>query len=316
MFDKSVLRIGTRGSELARWQSDWCAERLRSLGIFVEIVVIQTSGDIAQDSSITNIGSQGVFTKEIQRSLLRGEIDLAVHSLKDLPTDRVEGLELAAVPLRGCVRDVFVGAKYKSFEAMPVGSRVGTCSLRRKTQILNRYGNRFVVDEIRGNVATRLRKLDAGEYDAIVLAEAGLERLGLLGRVGSFLEMPFFLPAVGQGAIGLEIRTNDSNTASKIAPLCDEKTFKAVLAERGMLRRLQGGCIVPIGAICYATDSELRLHGRILSMDGQIMIETTRIAQINDNPELLGINVAEELIDRGADKILQECSSIRNVTLK
>ncbi|MDR0390419.1 MAG: hydroxymethylbilane synthase [Planctomycetaceae bacterium] len=302
----SVLRIGTRGSVLARWQSDWCLEQLRAIGVSAEVVVIQTSGDQIQDSSIVNIGAQGVFTKEIQRSLLRDEIDVAVHSLKDLPTEEVLGLELSAVPLRGRCFDVFISNCCSTLDELSAGARIGTDSLRRRTQILNRYGNKFVIDGIRGNVETRLRKLDDGEYDAIILAEAGVERLGFLSRVGSILKPPFFLPAVGQGAIGLEVRSDDIETASKIQPLCDLLTFKSVIAERAMLRRLQGGCIVPIGALCSLEGEMLSLHGRILSLDGQKMIESTKSIPINANPKLLGITVAEELIKQGAEEILIE----------
>jgi hydroxymethylbilane synthase len=302
----TILRIGTRGSVLARWQSDWCFDQLKSIGVESEIVVIQTSGDRIQDSSILDIGAQGVFTKEIQRSLLRGEIDVAVHSLKDLPTDAVEGLELSVVPCRGCCFDVFIGRTCGTLEALPAGSRIGTGSLRRQTQIINRYGNKFVINGIRGNIETRLRKLDAGEYDAIILAEAGLERLGFLGRVGSILKPPFFLPAVGQGAIGLEVRSDDQETIAKIKPLCDPLTFKSVIAERAMLRRLRGGCIVPVGALCSVSGAMLSLHGRILSMDGQKMIETIKTIPLETDSEQLGLMVADELISQGANEILQE----------
>jgi hydroxymethylbilane synthase len=300
---------------LARWQSDLCLEQLKSIGVLAEVVVIQTSGDRIQDSSIVDIGAQGVFTKEIQRGLLRDEIDVAVHSLKDLPTDEVEGLELSVVLCRGRCFDVFIGFDCCTLDELPAGSRIGTGSLRRRTQIINRCGNKFVIDGIRGNVETRLRKLDAGEYDAIILAEAGLERLGFLDRVGSILSPPFFLPAVGQGAIGLEIRSGDFETASKIKPLCDQQTFKSVVAERAMLRRLRGGCIVPIGALCSVSGEMLSLHGRILSMDGQRMIETIRTIPIETadmkSAELLGIAVADELIDQGANEILEEITQNR-----
>ncbi|MDR1484820.1 MAG: hydroxymethylbilane synthase [Planctomycetaceae bacterium] len=311
--DSSVLRIGTRGSVLARWQSDCCLERLKSIGVLAEVVVIQTSGDRIQDSSIINIGEQGVFTKEIQRSLLCGEIDVAVHSLKDLPTEEVSGLELSVVLCRGSCFDVFIGSGCGTFEELVAGSRIGTGSLRRQTQIINRYGNKFVIDGIRGNIETRLRKLDAGEYDAIILAEAGIERLGFGGRVGSVLRPPFFLPAVGQGAIGLEIRSDDEETASKIKPLCDWLTLKSVIAERAMLRRLRGGCIVPIGVWSTVDDAGemLSLQGRILSIDGKKMIETSKTISINNNTESLGIEVAEELINQGANEILKEITQSR-----
>jgi hydroxymethylbilane synthase len=307
----SLLRIGTRGSVLARWQANWCLEQLKLYGTPAEIIIIQTSGDLIQDSSIIDIGSQGIFTKEIQRALLHNKIDTAVHSLKDLPTDQIEGLELSAVPQRGSCFDAFISTNYTSLDDLPIGSRIGTGSLRRQTQIINKYNNKFVIDGIRGNVETRLRKLDADEYDAIILAEAGLERLGFKERIGSILKPPLFLPAAGQGAIGLEIRSDDHKTAAKIKPLCDPITFKSIIAERTMLQKLKGGCIMPIGALCTTNNKKLSLHGRILSIDGQKMIETIKTIPINADPESLGIMTAEELINQGANKIMQEITKKR-----
>lgn len=296
---------------MARWQSDWCAEELRKLGCEVEVVVIRTSGDRIQDESIVNIGAQGVFTREIQRALLRGEIDLAVHSLKDLPTEAVDGLSLAAVPRRASCRDVFLCNHVATLDELPEGSRIGTGSLRRKTQIRNRYGDVFRLEEIRGNVETRLEKLDRGDYDALILAEAGLVRLGLAGRIVSILEAPMFLPAVGQGALGLEIRSDDQTTAHRIAPLSDPETFAAVRAERAFLRTLQGGCIAPIAALGSFSENVLKLHGRILSLDGKTMFEAVREASSVQSPEELGVALAEELIERGAASILDEIQQLR-----
>jgi hydroxymethylbilane synthase len=302
-----TIRLGTRGSILARWQTDWCAALLKEKGIHYEIVVIETSGDRIQDQAIANIGAQGVFTKEIQLALLRHEIDVAVHSLKDLPTEPVSGLELAAVLKRGSYRDVFLSHQAANIDELPKGSRIGTGSLRRKTQIIHRFGDSFRIDEIRGNIETRLRKLDQNDFfDAVILAEAGLVRLGLADRIRSFLEPPFFLPAVGQGAIGLEIRLGDENTATQIAPLCDPATFAAVLAERAMLQQLQGGCIAPIAALGRVEGETLILQGRILSLDGKMMFETIRSAPLKNDPNVLGITLANELIDMGADAILDE----------
>ncbi|MDR2117242.1 MAG: hydroxymethylbilane synthase [Planctomycetaceae bacterium] len=301
-----TIRFGTRGSILARWQTNWCVNLLKEKNIDSEIVVIETSGDRVSDKSIANIGAQGVFTKEIQLALLRREIDVAVHSLKDLPTEPVDGLVLASVPKRTSYRDAFLSHKATAIEKLPQGSRIGTGSLRRKTQIIYRFGDLFQIDEIRGNIETRLRKLDQGEYDALILAEAGLVRLGFSERIGSFLEPPFFLPAVGQGAIGLEIRLNDSHTAEQIASLCDTKTFAVVLAERAMLQKLQGGCIAPIAALGSVEGERLILQGRILSPDGKTMFETTLSTPINNDPNSLGIAVADELIKMGADTILDE----------
>ncbi|MDR0608765.1 MAG: hydroxymethylbilane synthase [Planctomycetaceae bacterium] len=301
-----AIRFGTRGSALARWQTHWCADLLKEKEIDSEIVVIETSGDRVQDKSIVNIGAQGVFTKELQSALLRGDIDVAVHSLKDLPTEPVEGLVLSSVPRRGAYRDALLSRKAAAIDELPKGSRIGTGSLRRKTQLVYHFGNSFQIDEIRGNIETRLRKLDQGGYDALILAEAGLIRLGYSERICSFLEPPFFLPAVGQGAIGLEIRFDDYRTAEQIAFLCDTVTWVAVLAERAMLQKLQGGCIAPIAALGHVEGETLILHGRILSLDGKTMLETTRNASLQDDPKLLGISVADELIKMGADKLLEE----------
>jgi len=294
------VRLGTRGSVLARWQVHWTAEQFRAQGIATEIVIIQTSGDLIQNESIINIGAQGVFTKEIQRALLDNKIDIAVHSLKDLPTEEVGGLILAAVPKRELYRDAFVSLLAEKIEDLPAGSRIGTGSLRRKTQILYHFGNKYSIEDIRGNVETRLRKLERGEYDAVILAEAGLTRLGLTDSIRSFLEPPFFLPAVGQGALGWEIRSDDQQTAELLYPLIDKPTFAAVRAERAMLRALQGGCSAPIAALGTVKDSTLTLHGRILSLDGSQMFEAIQSAPLSDEPELLGINVAGE-IERSAD---------------
>ncbi|MDR1477651.1 MAG: hydroxymethylbilane synthase [Planctomycetaceae bacterium] len=300
------LQLGSRGSALARWQADLCLDRLRSDGVAAATVVVKTSGDQIQNSPIAEIGKQGVFTKEIQHSLFRGDIDVAVHSLKDLPTENVEGLELSAVLRRGNHLDAFVCRTCKKLEDLPAGARIGTGSLRRKNQIINRYGNKFIIEDIRGNVETRLDKLDAGEFDAIILSAAGLERLDFGYRIRSLLEPPFFLPAVGQGAIALETRVGDQDTLSKIKPLNDKFTFKSVIAERAMLRRLCGGCMVPICGFCEVKYGELSLHGRILSMDGQKMIENIQTIPFDDDAESLGISVAETLINKGADKFLKE----------
>lgn len=312
----SVIRLGTRGSKLARWQADWVAGHLRRAGEAVDVVVVSTQGDRNQNDAIVNIGAQGVFTKEIQRALLRGEIDLAVHSLKDLPTEDVEGLALAAVPLRASSRDAFLSHRAGTLEELSEGARIGTGSLRRKTQIVYRYADRFRLEEIRGNVETRLRRLDEGEYDALILAEAGLARLGHADRIRSFLEPPDFLPAVGQGALGLEIRANDLSLARRLeaAALRDRDSFAAALAERAFLKTLQGGCIAPIAALgsVIEADSRLRLHGRILSLDGKIRFEDVLESPLESDPVVLGQRLAAVLIDRGAATILDEIRHLRS----
>jgi len=293
-----TVRLGTRGSTLARWQANWTKEQLQTQGINTEIVVIQTSGDRVQNESIVNIGAQGVFTKEIQHALLENKIDIAVHSLKDLPTECVPGLSLAAVPKRESYRDAFVSLIAETIEDLPPGSRIGTGSLRRQTQVLYHFGDRYRVENIRGNVETRLRKLKQGNFDALILAEAGLLRLGLADAIRSFLEPPFFLPAIGQGALGWEIRTDDHQMAEWLQLFNDESTFAAVLAERAMLREMQGGCSAPIAALAQTYDcgSVLSLHGRVLSLDGKHMSESIQSAPLADDPELLGIRVAWKLL--------------------
>ena len=231
-----TLRLGTRGSALARWQADGVAEQLSARDVPVEIVLISTQGDV-REGPIGQMGGQGVFTKEIQRALLEDEIDLAVHSLKDLPTEPIDGLCLAAVPAREDNRDVLVSREAKALDELPSNSRVGTGSLRRRAQILHQRRDLEILD-IRGNVETRLAKLDAGEYDAIALAAAGLRRLELADRVTEYFSPTTVLPAVGQGALGLETRADDDLTVEQVQKLSDASTFAAVTAERAMLAAL------------------------------------------------------------------------------
>ena len=290
-----MLRIGTRGSALARWQADWVAARLRESGVGVEIVEIRTAGDESTTEPVRELGAVGVFTKEIQAALLDERIDLAVHSLKDLPTEPISGLELAAVPVRGPYRDAVVCGSSPSLDDLPEGATIGTGSLRRRTQLLYKYPGRFRILEIRGNVDTRLRKVMQGEYDAILLAEAGLVRLGLERHITTILEPPGFLPAVGQGALGLEIRGNDTQTREVVAFLNDPDTFAAITAERAFLKRMEGGCSAPIAAHGTVMDGVLFLHGRVLSLDGREMNECCRFASPEEAQEL-GELVADRLL--------------------
>ena len=290
------FRLGTRGSALARWQADWVAARLRENGVNVEIVEIRTSGDESTSEPVRELGAVGVFTKEIQAALLDNRIDIAVHSLKDLPTETVPGLDLAAVPKRGPYRDAVVcGIAFSSLEDLPNGATIGTGSLRRRTQILHKYQDRFQIREIRGNVDTRLRKVEQGEFDAIILAEAGLVRLGLEKRITSILEPPDFLPAVGQGALGIETRQNDTRTRSAVGFLNDSDTFASVAAERAFMKRMQGGCSAPIAAYGQMIDGTLHLHGRILSLDGRQMNETKLTAPPQQAVKL-GESIADALL--------------------
>ncbi len=300
----SPLRIGTRGSPLALWQAHHVQGLLRAVTDRpVELVEIETSGDRVRDVALTQIGGDGVFTKEIQRALLAGQVDVAVHSLKDLPTTHVEGLTLAAVPARGPVGDVFVSRRHEHFDALPSGAVVGTSSLRRRAQALHRRPDLRLVN-LRGNVETRLRKLETEGLGAIILARAGLERLGLAGHVTEVLDPAWMLPAVGQGALGLECRADDRATLALLGPLNDAPTRGAVLAERAMLRGLGGGCLVPIGALAGVRGAELSLRGVVLPPDGTRCVEA-EAAGPADQPEELGRRVAEALLARGAAELLR-----------
>jgi hydroxymethylbilane synthase len=268
----------------------------------VELIEIETAGDRVRDVALTQIGGDGVFTKEIQRALLAGTVDLAVHSLKDLPTTYVAGLTLAAVPERGPSGDVFVSHKHKHFDDLPRGAVVGTSSLRRRSQALHRRPDLQMVN-LRGNVETRLRKLDEQNLDAIILAEAGLERLGLGSAITEILDPGWMLPAVGQGALGLECRAEDAVTLGLLAPLNHVPTRQAVLAERALLRGLGGGCLVPIGATARVEGDQLTLRGTVLTPDG-----TQRVAAETSGPaaeaEAVGQRLAEMLFAKGARELL------------
>ncbi len=301
MTPKHRLRLGTRGSALARWQAEWVASELKQHGVDVELILISTKGD-QRSGPIGNLGSQGVFTKEIQQALLDDQVDLAVHSLKDLPTEHVEGLALACVPTRASNLDVLVSNQISDWTDLPEAARIGTGSARRRAQLLHARPDLRVL-EIRGNVDTRLRKLDEGQYDAIILAEAGLRRLGLESRIAQVLPASRMLPAVGQGALGIETRREDRDTWSLLQPLNDAATHQAVLAERAALAALRGGCLAPIGAWGRLDDGLLRLDVVVLSQDG-----TRRLAASGEGPvaepETLGQRLARQLLDDGADQLL------------
>lgn len=295
------LRLGTRASPLARWQAEWVAARLTERGVAVELIPISTQGDV-KAGPLGQIGGQGLFTKEIQRALLDGQIDLAVHSLKDLPTAPVDGLSLAAVPPRESTADVLVSKLADSLANLPHGARIGTGSLRRKAQLLHVRSDLAML-EIRGNVDTRLRKLDAGDYDAIVLAEAGLNRLGFQNRIAAVLPRSIMLPAVGQGALGIETRTDDGPTRQSLLPLNDPATNAAVMAERSMLATLRGGCLAPVGALARVDGPVLSLDGVVLSGDGQRRISAA-VAGSPADALLLGEHAAHELLAQGAAEMI------------
>jgi hydroxymethylbilane synthase len=297
------IRIGTRGSKLALWQANHVAALLRPLTAPrpVELVIISTAGDQVRDVPLAQIGGEGVFTKEIQRALLDGGVDVAVHSLKDLPTITVEGLVLAAVPERAPAGDVLVSQRHRRFDVLPTGAVVATSSLRRRAQALYRRPDLRLVD-IRGNVETRLRKLHDEGLDGIILAEAGLLRLGLGAAISEVLDPAWMLPAVGQGALGLECRADDRETLAFAEWLNHRPTRQAVLAERAMLRALGGGCQVPMGAVCRVTGEELALRGAVVKPDGTRRVEAEQSGPADD-PEALGRRVADDLLSRGAREL-------------
>ena len=287
------IRIGTRGSQLAQWQANWVAQQLRELGAEVEIRLLKTEGDVSTQS-LGVIGGQGVFTKAIQRALLAGEVDLAVHSLKDLPTEPVEGLRLAASPPRERTGDALVSSRYAAFDELPDGAKVGTGSARRRAQLKHHRPSLEIAD-IRGNVDTRLAKLDDGQFDAIVLAEAGLHRLGLEGRITEVLSRDWMYPAIGQGALGLETRSDDAATLEVVGKLNDPETMAAVTAERTMLRTLQAGCLAPVGAWCRIEEDRLKLDGVVLDPAGTQRLHVAVDAELQD-AETLGASAAEQTV--------------------
>jgi hydroxymethylbilane synthase len=298
------VRIATRGSPLALWQAEHVTALLRPLAgdRSVELVILQTTGDRVQDVPLSTLGGQGIFTKEIQRAVLDGRADVAVHSLKDLPTSPVEGLVLAAVPPRGPTGDALVSERVRHFDDLRLGARVGTGSSRRRAQILNRRPDLDLV-EMRGNVGTRLRKLVDENLDAIILAEAGLVRLGEADRITELLDPSWMLPAVGQGALGLECREDDTATRELLARLDDYPTHQAVTAERALLHALGGGCQVPVATHTTVLDGVLRLRGSVLSPDGRRRLVHTETGPL-DAPAALGATVAGELRALGAAEIL------------
>ncbi len=298
------LRLGTRGSPLALWQANHIADRLRPVIAprAVDLIRIETHGDRDQASALSAMGGFGVFTKAIQNALLEQRADVAVHSLKDLPTIPEPELELVAVPPRGPTGDAFVSQKHRHFDDLPEGATVGTSSLRRRAQVLNRRPDLKLI-ELRGNVDTRLRKLDEQELDAIILAEAGLVRLGLADRITEILDATWMLPAVGQGAIGLECRASDDDTKHFVQALRDPATFARVTAERAMLYALGGGCLVPIGATSQVQDNTLTVRGAVLSADGKRRIVATHSGPV-DAPLALGQELAAMLLAEGAAELL------------
>jgi hydroxymethylbilane synthase len=310
------LRLGTRASALAQWQAEWVAARLREHGHDIELVLISTHGDATQGQAdqssegapIGNLGTVGVFTKELQRALLEGRIDLAVHSLKDLPTDPVDGLMLAAVPERESVFDVLISREGHPLNKLPSGTVIGTGSLRRQAQLLRARPD-LQMANIRGNVDSRLRKVREGQFDAIVLAEAGIRRLGATEQITQILPLDLMLPAVGQGALGIETRATDATTQSIVQLLNHPVTHAAVTAERSLLAMLRGGCLAPVGAWARTeAPGRLALTAKIVAIDGSRELIATTASPLEEAKQL-GLRVAQQLLAEGGAKLIDEARS-------
>jgi hydroxymethylbilane synthase len=303
--ERSTIVLGTRGSKLAVQQSEWVQARLRVLAPEVTVTLrrIQTSGDKILDVPLANIGGKGLFVKEIEEALLAGEIDLAVHSMKDVPTQLPKGLAILCVPQREDPRDALISRTGCTFKDLPHGAKVGTSSLRRQAQFLHARPD-LKIEMLRGNLDTRLRKLREGLYDAIVLAVAGLRRLGWTHEITEYLDPHISLPAIGQGALGIEGRQDDVLVRSLLSRLDHPVTRVAVLAERALLDRLEGGCQVPIAAHATVSGTGLRLEGLVASVDGKEMIRDV-VEGTTEHASDVGRQLAERLLARGGDKILK-----------
>lgn len=301
-----TLRIATRKSALALWQAEYVKAQLEKFhpNLMVELVPMTTKGDIILDTPLAKVGGKGLFVKELEVAMLEGRADIAVHSMKDVPVEFPEGLGLSVICPREDPRDAFVSNTYQALSDLPEGAIVGTSSLRRQCQ-LKAMRPDLEIRDLRGNVNTRLQKLDNGEYDAIILAAAGLLRLEMPNRIAQFIEPEVMLPANGQGAVGIECRLNDERIVSLLAPLEDKTTRIRVLAERAMNRKLQGGCQVPIGSYATIDNQQLFLRGLVGSIDGNNILRADISGGI-EQAEVLGEQLADQLLALGADKILKQ----------
>lgn len=295
--------IGSRGSQLALWQANWVKDRLAAAGHDLEIRVIKTTGDKLANIPLTQSGTKGLFIKEIEEALVAQAIDLAVHSLKDLPVEQPEGLTVSVVPEREDARDVLISRDGRAFSELPAGARIGTGSLRRQSQ-LRRLRADLEIIPLRGNLDTRLKKLDRGDCEAVVLAAAGVRRLGLAARITEYFSPEQLCSAVGQGALAIEIREDNEGMRKAVAPLDHAPTHRAVLAERAMLRHLGGGCQVPIAAYAAPDSGQMRLVGVVASLDGADLVRASGLGPASE-PEALGAVVARDLLEQGARAILE-----------
>ena len=300
-----TLRIATRKSQLALWQADYVRDVLLQYhpDLNVELVKMTTEGDRILDTPLAKVGGKGLFVKELENGLLNGDADIAVHSMKDVPVELPEGLHLSVICPREDPRDAFVSNEYSLFEDLPKGARLGTSSLRRQCQLAAQRPDLNIID-LRGNVNTRLQKLDDGDYDAIILAAAGLKRLGMEDRITECLSPEISLPAIGQGAVGIECRQDDDWVNKLLAPLNDRDTAIRVRAERSLNHRLQGGCQVPIAGYAELAHGVILLRGLVGMVDGSQIIHG-EIAGQPEDAEYLGRVLAEDLLSRGADEILE-----------
>jgi hydroxymethylbilane synthase len=303
------LRIGSRGSQLALWQANHISKLLRDRGHDVELEIIKTTGDKILDVALARVGTKGMFTKEIEEALLENRVDLAVHSLKDLPTELAPEFEIAAITERQNPRDAFLSQHFDSIAALPEHARVGTSSLRRQAQLKATRPD-LTVFPLRGNVDTRLRKLEEGEYDAIILASAGLNRLGLTQRIRETLSADIMCPAAGQGALGIEIRAGDVEIRQHLEFLNHAATRISTIAERALLNELGGGCQVPIGAFAEVSGNEIKLVGVVARPDGATVIRETRTGT---DPQKLGQELGQSLLNKGGREILSEVYGVTAV---
>ena len=304
--NKNIIRIGTRGSALALWQAEYIRQLLLKLTSIqeAEIVKIATEGDRDQASSLTVIGGQGVFTKAIEEALLKNEVDMAVHSLKDLPSSLDDRLQLAAVPQRASAADVLITLDGRDLNTLPLKATLGSGSLRRRSQLLHKR-NDLILRDLRGNIDTRLTKLRSGMFDGIIMAEAALQRLQITGVSYHKFSPDEMVPAVGQGAIGVEIRKADEEIFKCVTPVNDFNSFSAVRAERAFLQRLDSGCQFPVGAYAVCEGDRLAITGFAASEDGETLIKAHLTGSMSD-PETCGIQLAEYLITKGAKALLDK----------
>ena len=297
------IKIGTRASRLAMWQAQFVAAELKKFfpALEVELVKVHTTGDKILDAPLAKIGGKGLFTKELETQMAAGAIDLAVHSLKDVPTELPEGFKIAAITKRAQPFDAFVSNKFSTFDALPKNSVVGTSSLRRAAQILSLRPD-LLIKNLRGNVETRLKKMDAGEFDAIILAAAGLERLGHTSRIKEILTQ--IIPAAGQGALAIETRADDDEIFSLVQMLNDAETFEAVKVEREFLTEVGGSCQIPVGIFANVDDDKINVQALIASTDGRKVVRASEVVTLK-NIQGLGKKIAAQLLDSGGKKILE-----------